>query len=456
MQAMSRLRERTAWTLAAALAALVIAIFVGVIEGGPLDPPGPPAPTDSVRLPGTPISSVPINITAPGHYYLTRDLSFVTPGTAILITSDDVNLNLNGFTVRGGANVGISISGARTRTHIHKGTVKQFSVGIQQAVDAASTTVTIEDMIVTDTSGIAVSVQENAAVRRVTVARSGGAGLIAGQHSSIEDARVSETVNFGIDAGLNSAVRNCNVSQVSGGAAGQAAVRVGNDSTVERCLVSSNQSAGIRGGNGVLVSHALSQFNTGGDAIGIIVGASSAVLDSSSRANGSTGIVAGNFSIVENSASNLNDASGISIGARGIVRGCTMESNDVDGIAAVNSAGAVIESNVIVGNGNDGIESGTGVRILNNTLRGNGAATMGTADGAAINMASTISHVEGNLIIGNDVGILSTSGNNTIVRNVARDNLGGNYQVQPDDLDGVIITIANVGTDTHSHYNYAP
>jgi hypothetical protein len=81
---------------------------------------------------------------------------------------------------------------------------------------------------------------------------------------------------------------------------------------------------------------------------------------------------------------------------------------------------------------------------------------MGTADGAAINMASTISHVEGNLIIGNDVGILSTSGNNTIVRNVARDNLGGNYQVQPDDLDGVIITIANVGTDTHSHYNYAP
>jgi hypothetical protein len=98
---------------------------------------------------------------------------------------------------------------------------------------------------------------------------------------------------------------------------------------------------------------------------------------------------------------------------------------------------------------NFGIDAG-----LNSAVRNCNVSQV--SGGAAINKASTISHVEGNLIIGNDVGILSTSGNNTIVRNVARDNLGGNYQVQPDDLDGVIITIANVGTDTHSHYNYAP
>jgi hypothetical protein len=180
------------------------------------------------------------------------------------------------------------------------------------------------------------------------------------------------------------------------------------------------------------------------------------VRNSSARSSGSTGINVGNFSIVEDSAAILNGAHGIAVGARAIVRNSTSDRNAIDGIAASTSAGALIEGNVIMENGNDGIEAGTGARIVNNTLRSNGDATAGTGDGAAINLISTVAFVEANLMVSNDVGILSATGNNTIVRNVARNNGGGNYVLQADDLNGVDITAANDDTDTHSHYNYLP
>ena len=68
---------------------------------GSLTPPGAPAPVmkslDQIEA-RTPISSAPFTIVQPGSYYLTTNLN-VTSGNAITINTNQVTLDLNGFTI---------------------------------------------------------------------------------------------------------------------------------------------------------------------------------------------------------------------------------------------------------------------------------------------------------------------------------------------------------------------
>lgn len=112
------------------LALGMIGLFALRAEGGPLDPPGAPASTDSVRLPGTPISA-PTTISQPGHYYLTR--SFQAVGTnGITITANYVSLDLGGFTISGTATnsgqTGVAASGYSNV--VENGTVTNFQTGV--------------------------------------------------------------------------------------------------------------------------------------------------------------------------------------------------------------------------------------------------------------------------------------------------------------------------------------
>ena len=68
---------------------------------GSLTPPGAPAPTmkslDQIEA-RTPIFSAPFTITNPGSYYLTADIR-VASGSAIAINTNQVTLDLNGFSI---------------------------------------------------------------------------------------------------------------------------------------------------------------------------------------------------------------------------------------------------------------------------------------------------------------------------------------------------------------------
>jgi hypothetical protein len=87
----------------------------------------------------TPISAVPFTISAAGSYCLTKDISTPsTTGVAISVTSDDVSIDLAGYTLgnllagTGTQAIGIQGIGLNNVT-IQNGTVRGFYIGIQLA-----------------------------------------------------------------------------------------------------------------------------------------------------------------------------------------------------------------------------------------------------------------------------------------------------------------------------------
>jgi hypothetical protein len=112
------------------LGAAILLMATGV-SGGPLDPAGPPGPTQSVIEPRTPISqpaTFPIVISEPGSYYLTQNVAGVINTNGIEITTSNVTVDLNGFTLQGALSArGIYVTGAFSNITVRNGTIKDWS-----------------------------------------------------------------------------------------------------------------------------------------------------------------------------------------------------------------------------------------------------------------------------------------------------------------------------------------
>jgi hypothetical protein len=176
----------------------VIGMLAGGVRGGPLDPPGPPGSTDSVRLPGTPISDVPFAITWPGHYYLTRDLALLG-GTAITVTASDVSIDLNGFTLWGPAAApldehGIEASGGAQRITITNGTIRGWDKGIDLASAAESR---IADVLLTKNK-IGAYVGAQSVIERCAAHGNGIGVYVGGALSAVRDCHITTSSGNGI------------------------------------------------------------------------------------------------------------------------------------------------------------------------------------------------------------------------------------------------------------------
>src|SRR5436190_21610576 len=108
--------------------------FSIILAQGPLTPPGAPAPVmktldqlDAKLEKRTPISSVPLTITAAGSYYLTGNLTVGT-GNAITVAADQVTIDLNGFTISSTASppsgTAVLLSGARQDVTVRNGRIR--------------------------------------------------------------------------------------------------------------------------------------------------------------------------------------------------------------------------------------------------------------------------------------------------------------------------------------------
>jgi hypothetical protein len=172
-----------------------------LLAQGPLNPPGAPAPTlktlDQVEA-RTPISSLPALIVTPGSYYLAADLR-VSSGDGITINSDDVSLDLHGFTLSSTASpasgVAINITGAHQNVVVKNGHIRgttTFAAGVFttggfldgiRVGSAFSTNLRIADVNVhgvgDDAIDLATGLAPASVVERCTVSVCGGIGIRA-------------------------------------------------------------------------------------------------------------------------------------------------------------------------------------------------------------------------------------------------------------------------------------
>ena len=188
------------------LLAVILAAPASLFAQGPLTPPGTPAPTMKTLAQieaRTPISSAPFTITNSGSYYLVSNLT-VSAGDAIIIESNNVTLDLNGFTISSTANpasgTAILLNNGRRHVTIFNGRIQGgvtyvagggdqfngpgFFYGISwTTTDPRNARVTDVSVSGCDQHGIHLGSDYSTVVDRCTVRTVGASGIHAGSVS---------------------------------------------------------------------------------------------------------------------------------------------------------------------------------------------------------------------------------------------------------------------------------
>lgn len=236
------------------LALVIITFFVatamflpGLVHAGELDPTAPPGPTmktlDQVE-PRIPISSLPFTISQSGSYYLTGDL--IASGTGITVNSNDVTIDLMGYTISGGSGFGIYMNG-RSNVEIRNGTIRDFaSSGIYEGSTFGEGHRFINVRVISNGSyGIYLNSKANL-IKDSTAVGNGSTGIYAYRGSTVIHNTAYDNGGTGITAGDGSTVTN-NTAYNNG----NTGIYTGGGSTVTGNTARYNQNYGIYVSNGL-------------------------------------------------------------------------------------------------------------------------------------------------------------------------------------------------------------
>jgi parallel beta-helix repeat protein len=215
----------------------------------------------------------PVTITSPGSYRLTGNLIFSNANTdAIVVSSEGVSVDLNGFTISG---------------------ITQCGPGPCSNTGSGRGVTTSSDAI------------RSLAVRNGTISHMGNAGVNAGAFAHVE-----------------------NVTVVSNGSWG---IRVLTGSQVLRCVASLNGGSGIIGASGSLIADN-TVWLTLGALPGIDLGGDGVVRGNSVTAGTGDGISAGSGTLVVGNTVSGNDGDGIESSGSSRVIGNMAFNNDGYGL----------------------------------------------------------------------------------------------------------------------------
>ncbi len=313
--------------IATVLSALNAPLSIGFAQGA-LAPPGAPAPVmkslDQIE-PRTPISGQLI-LNNPGSYYFTTNVT-ANGGYGIIIQTDNVSIDLAGFTLSGGAGAssdGILVNGTYTNLAVYNGTIRNWgSVGI----DASQST--------------------GSRFESLKIFKNNGAGLLAGNLSQVRGSSVSANNGDGISLGMDSTA--VEISAVGNNGRG---IAVRDDCSIKNSTASANTNGGIYAGLNCLIFQCV-VFNN-----------SNSILTSVG-----TGIIVSNNSSVVECLANYNSGSGIVLGMDCTVRGCTVIHNPGNAITTMDNC-RIVDNNCVA-NGSGILVFGAGSRIDGNNSNSN-------------------------------------------------------------------------------------
>lgn len=224
----------------------------------------------------------PVTISEVGSYRLTGNLS-VGSTDAIEITTDNVTLDLNGFSIIGpGCGSGTGVLASSGNVVVVNGTVRGM----------------------------------------------GNHGISAGQNSHVEKVHAISNGGVGISVGINSiASSNVAIANFNG-------ITGGNNGTISNNVASKNSTHGIFAGSCNTVSGNVARENgKNGISAGLSV-----ITGNTASLNGENGILAGNGSIVTRNTAFLNGHNGISASSS-MVLGNTAVKNTQFGLMAIDYTG---------------------------------------------------------------------------------------------------------------------
>ncbi len=310
---------------------------------GSLDPPaGPVAPTMKTLAEVEPRTAIraadlPLIISSPGSYYLAENIT--TAGNGISISSNDVTLDLMGFTLSGGTGTGIMVFNLQENITIRNGTVRGWP---QHGIFAGSTSKSRFENLTLMNNG--------------TDAAAGHRGLGTGEGCVVSNCTAAGNVGRGFWLGYANIVTGCTAIGNGGhgiylgsGTVKECTARNNNGtgiysvftSTIEGCAASGSTAAdGIYAGNGSVVNNCTAETNAGH---GIVISIGGGVHHCVCRANGGDGIQAGFNAIILGNSCNDN-ATGINVsGRRTRIEGNSVQQN-VTGIGGTGFYNFIIKN----------------------------------------------------------------------------------------------------------------
>ncbi len=377
-----------------------------VVLAGPIDPPTGPVSSTMKTLdeiePRVDIATLGGDaealhvIDAPGSYYLTGEIVGVSGKSGIRVTSDDVTIDLNGFTLQG-------VPGSLDGIEAGDGIVFVNNLRIRNGV--------VRDW---GRRGIDGDFANNALVEGIRAFGNGETGI---------------RVGAGVSPPMGPVVRNC-VSQ--GNALHGFQVENG---VIEGCVAADNLARGINALGSVVQDCVATNNDTDG------IGGSGVVSSSVAVANGIDGI---HFSGTVTGCRVSNSGNdGIEVEAGSVVRDCRVSFSGQMGVRL--AQGCLISDSSVHENQQDGILASDSCVVRENVCDRNA--------GSGIHVLGFGNRIEGNSVSGSLRGIELDFGGNLVIRNSATGN-GVGFDDPGGNTIGPIVVGGGVIVSEHPWANF--